>query len=87
MLDAVRAEVEGGLRAYAAIVSQLADSADIAVRAEAEVVQQELRAQNVPNLAPHVALVARHAEAARRGGIPPLATLRGDILGAAAPPR
>jgi hypothetical protein len=87
MLDAVRAEVEGGVRAYAAIVSQLAESADIALRAEAEVVQQELRAQNVPNLAPHVALVARHAEAARRGGLPPLATLRGDILGAAAPPR
>jgi hypothetical protein len=87
MLDAVRAEVEGGVRAYAAVVAQLAEATDVAIPAEVAVVQQELRAQNVPNLAPHVALVARHAETARRGGIPPLVTLRSDILGAATPPR
>jgi hypothetical protein len=87
MLAAVRAEVEGGVRAYAAVIAQLAQAPDIAVPAEAEVVQQELRAQNVPNLAPHVALVARHAEAARRGGLPSLTALRTDILGAATPPR
>lgn len=87
MLDAVRAEVDGGIRAYAAIVAQLAQAGDVAIPAEAQVVQQEIRAQNVPNLAPHVALVARHAEAARRGAMPSAATLRADILGAAAPPR
>ena len=87
MLDAVRAEVDGGVRAYAAIVAQLGQATDIAVPAEADVVQQELRAQNVPNLAQHVALVARHAEAAKRGALPPLAGLRSDILGAATPPR
>jgi len=87
MLDAVRAEVDGGVRAYAAVIAQLGQASDIAVRAEAEVVQQELRAQNLPTLAPHVALVARHAEATKRGALPSLASLRSDILGAAAPPR
>jgi formylglycine-generating enzyme required for sulfatase activity len=87
MLAAVQAEVEGGVRAYAAVVAQLAQATDVAIPAEVEVVQQELRAQAVPALAPHVALVARHAEATRGGSLPPLATLRADILRAAAPPR
>jgi hypothetical protein len=87
MLAAVQAEVEGGVRAYAAIVSQLAQAGDVAVGTEAEVVQQELRAQGVPALAPHVALVARHAGAARDGGLPPIPRLRDDILRAGAPGR
>jgi hypothetical protein len=87
MLAAVRAEVEGGVRAYAAIIAQLAQAADVAIPAEVAVVQQELRAQGVPGLAPHVALVSTHAETARRGTTPLLATLQEDILRAAVPPR
>ena len=87
MLAAVRAEVEGGVRAYAAMVAQLAEAADVEVGAEVEVVRQEIRAQGVPGLDAHVALVARHADAARGGSLPPMASLRGDILRAGAPGR
>ncbi len=80
MLGAVQTEVEGGVRAYAAIIAQLAGAADVAVGIEAEVVQQDLRAQRVPELAGPVALVARHAQAARSGGLPNMAVLRADIL-------
>lgn len=79
MLAGVRAEVEGGVRAYAAIVAQLARATDVQVGAEAAVVQQDLRAQRVPELIGPVALVARHAEAATRR-LPSLAVFRTDIL-------
>ncbi len=87
MLGAVQAEVDGGVRAYAAMIAQLAQATDVTVPVEAEVVRQELRAQNVPGLEPHVGLVARHAAAARGGTLPPIATLRAEILRATTPPR
>ena len=75
----VRTEMEGGLRAYATVVTQLARATDVEVGAEAAVVQQDLRAQRVPDLVGVVALVARHAQTAARS-LPPLAVLRTDIL-------
>ncbi len=85
MLAAVQAEVEGGVRAYAAIIAQLSQASDVPLPAELEVVSQELRAQNVPALLPYVALVGTHAAAALRGSVPPMAVLRADILRTTAP--
>lgn len=87
MLAAVRGELEGGVRAYAAIIAQLAEARDVTIPAEVDVVQQEIRAQGVPVLAPHVALAATHVGAARQGRLPSLAALQAEILRAATPPR
>ncbi len=77
ILRAVETEMEGGVRAYAATIDQLAATADVSLSAEIEIVQQELRTQRVPELARPVALVARHVE---RGRSPQMATLRREIL-------
>lgn len=80
LLTPIRAEVENGVRAYAATIAQIGSIGDLRIANEAAVVRQEVQAQGLAALLPHINLASQHAQAAQRGRIPNVAALRTDIL-------